>query len=91
MCPQFDKFENATAGDKAFDMGSADMAVKLTVGCLEFVFVNKFLQRLLVGFVGVCPWLEKKIVYLRCIAKKSALLSSFPISLNFLLRSHPRS
>lgn len=46
---QFEKFEDATSGSKVFDMTRANMAIKLSMGCLQFVFVNAFLQRMLVS------------------------------------------
>ena len=46
---QFDKFEEEIAGSKAFDLDLVHMAVKLSTGRMQFVFVNAFLQRLLVS------------------------------------------
>ncbi|XP_065179589.1 intermembrane lipid transfer protein VPS13C-like [Sycon ciliatum] len=49
----FDKYDDATTGEKAFDMDSRDMAVKVTLGQLQFVFINAFLQRCLAFLKGL--------------------------------------
>lgn len=42
-------YMNATAGSAYTDMDVVDVQVNLTVGCIEVVFVTKFLYSILVS------------------------------------------
>jgi len=47
-------FESATAGKNYTNMGRVDALFKLQTGCLKFVFLNRFIQDLLVCFRLLC-------------------------------------
>lgn len=44
-------YMDATAGSAYTDMNVVDLTVNLTVGCIEVVFVTKFLYSILVSFL----------------------------------------
>lgn len=41
-------YTNATGGDAYLDMSNVDTAVTLTVGCIQVIFLNKFVSSILV-------------------------------------------
>lgn len=41
-------YTDATEGDSYLDMSNVDTAVTLTVGCIQVIFLNKFLDSVLV-------------------------------------------
>jgi len=43
-------FNNATAGNNYLDMSSVDASFRLQTGCMKVIFLNRFVQDLLVGF-----------------------------------------
>ena len=44
-------FENATTGKNYMDMCCVDALFKLKTGCMKVVFLNRFVQELLVCFI----------------------------------------
>lgn len=44
---------DATEGDAYFDMSQVDTTVTLTVGCIQVVFLNKFLSSILVRIARI--------------------------------------
>lgn len=39
---------DATEGDAYLDMGKVDTSISLTVGCIQVIFLNKFVSSILV-------------------------------------------
>jgi len=46
--------DNATAGKNYLDMNSVDASFKLQTGCMKVIFLNRFVQDLLVCFRFFC-------------------------------------
>lgn len=44
-------YVDATDGDAYTDMGIVDTSVTLTVGCIQVIFVNKFVSSILVSML----------------------------------------
>jgi len=52
-------FDNATAGKNYLDMSSFDASFRLQTGCMKVIFLNRFVQDLLVCFHLFCfNWLN---------------------------------
>lgn len=54
-------YNNATEGEKYADMSCMDTSVNVTLGCIRLVFVNKFVNDLL---VSISQKFSKKLVNL---------------------------
>lgn len=49
-------YTDATEGDAYLDMSKVDTSVTLTVGCIQVIFLNKFVSSILVRItVGLIP------------------------------------
>ena len=50
-------YNEGTEGEKYADMSCVDTSVHLEIGCIKVVFVNKFVNALLVSWIYVCLFL----------------------------------
>ena len=52
-------FDNATTGKNYLDMNCVDALLRLQTGCMKVIFLNRFVQDLLVCFRFFCfKWLN---------------------------------
>lgn len=52
-------YTDATEGDAYLDMSRVDMGVTLTVGCIQLIYLNKFVSSIMVrGPLGVSVALQ---------------------------------
>lgn len=47
-------YTDATEGDAYLDMSQVDTGVTLTVGCIQLIFLNKFVSSILVRWMFSC-------------------------------------
>lgn len=65
----------ATEGEAYTDMSKVDATVSLKVGCIQIVYLHKFLMSLLVSLSSVCFCCILKLVFLVCVLSTSGKLS----------------
>lgn len=56
-------YTDATEGDAYLDMSKVDTSVTLTVGCIQVIFLNKFVSSILVRITHLCPNLVQLVPF----------------------------
>lgn len=79
---QMVNYTDATYGDAYLDMSNVDTSVTLTVGCIQVVFLNKFVSSVLVRLTNL--FCMKNLYLFRC------CFSFFFWIVNYLVFSSPR-